>query len=161
MFHHPWRRRNSSRVSSAQSLLPRFPARSDVAPAAHPPPRQYREVALDPSGSVAENRVDECPQFAAKPTVKWNSESPLAPSQDLTREEISDRCLQHPLTHEAPHVMPGREAQRDVEQLCVQEGRTDLEPVGHAHPVGLDQQVVEEIGAEVEIQQAIKRVGTG
>ena len=52
----------------------------------------------------------------------------------------------------------GRRAAK-AEQLGVEERAAHLEPVRHAHPVGLDEQVVEQVGAQVEVEQAVERAG--
>ena len=55
----------------------------------------------------------------------------------------------------------GAQAQRELDELGVEKRRAQLQAVRHAHPVGLHEQVVEQVGAQVEVQQAVQRLRLG
>ncbi len=67
---------------------------------------------------------------------------------------LSTRLSESPRTLSAGGSRGG-----EREQLGVEERRAHLEAVGHAHPVGLHEQVVEQVGPQVEVEQAVERVG--
>ena len=84
----------------------------------------------------------------------------LLPAHDLGGQEWRDGPSQQDFLAQAAHPVPGRQRQREVRHHRVEERHARLERVGHRRAVGLHEQVVDEVDAEVDVLQAREQLGT-
>ena len=73
---------------------------------------------------------------------------------DLVRQQRLDRLPQQPLLLEPAHLVSRRQREREPGDDRVEERHAGLERPGHRGPVGLHEQVVDEVAAEVDVLQA-------
>ena len=85
-----------------------------------------------------------------EPTVERYAEAVLASAEDLLGQEIGDGTFEDAFERKASNLDGRRQAGRELEQLHVEEWGANLESVRHAHPVRLDEQVVEQVRVEVK-----------
>ena len=133
-------------------------------PAQGPPcRRRVLENALDRAGveeplpaerlgrqGVAGERL----QLPAKPRCGGNREAALAAAKERRRNERGHGLAQQHLLAQPLHLVLGREREREVRHEGVEERDSRLEGVRHRGPVGLCQQVVDEVDPEIDILQA-------
>ena len=90
-------------------------------------------------------------ELAAQPRGRGDREAALASVHDPARQQRLDRTPQQDLLPEPLHLRPLGQREREPRDERVEVGHTRLERVGHRGPVGLHEQVVDEIDAEVDV----------
>ena len=93
-------------------------------------------------------------QLPAQPRCGGNREAALAAVHDRVRQQRLDRLPQQPLLRQAADLVPHRQREGEVRDDRVHERHARLERPGHRGAVGLHEQVVDEVGAEVDVLQA-------
>ena len=117
------------------------------------------EEALAPQRVRRERVPRERLELAAQPRGRGNREPALAAAQELARHERLGRLPQQHLLPQPAHLVPAREREREVRHHRVEERDARLERVRHRRAVGLHEQVVDEVGAEVDVLQAREQLG--
>ena len=107
-----------------------------------------------------EDLAREGHQLPAQPGGDRDREALLPAADDLLGEQRRDRAAQQPLLREAAHLAAASAApSANSATRWSRNGTRSLERVRHARPVGLDQQVVDQVDAEVDVLQARERLG--
>ncbi len=119
------------------------------------------EPALAGERLGGEGFAGEALQRPAQPCRDRDREALLGPLQHLARQQRRQGLAQQPLLRPAPHLQRRCQAERARRDLVVEEGHAQLQRVGHARAVGLDQQVVDQIDAEVDVLEAGQRLRPG
>ena len=109
------------------------------------------QVALTAKRLRGERLAREAFQLVAKPRRGRDREAALAPVHHLPRQERRDRLAQQPLLLEAANLVTRGQRQREVGHHRVEKRHACLERPGHRGPIGLHQQVVDEVAAEVDV----------
>ncbi len=117
------------------------------------------EEALRAQRLRRQRRARERLELAAQPGGGGNREAALAPVHDLARHERRGRLAKQHLLREPAHLVPRRQREREVRHDGVEERNARLERVRHRRAVGLHEQVVDEVDAEVDVLQARERFG--
>src|SRR5215216_3132388 len=120
--------------------------------------RSSHQVLLDPRVGGSEGRADVAPQILAEPAVERYAEAPLRALEDLLRHDVGHGGFQHPLQREAAGLEPRRQAGGQLQEFDVEQGGAQLQRVGHARAIRLHEQIVDQIGPKVEIEQPVERV---
>ncbi len=103
------------------------------------------EVALAPQRLGRERLAREGLEVAAQPCRGRDREAALAPAQQLRRDQRRRRLAQEDLLAQPVHLVPIGEPERESRHERVEERDARLEGVRHRRPVGLREQVVDEI----------------
>ncbi len=114
--------------------------------------RAEEALAVDRVG--VQRRSGERLQLAAEPGGGGDRETALAAVDDLARQQLLDRLAQKPLLRQAAHLVAHRQREREVRHHRIQERDACLQRPRHRRPVGLRQQVVDEVEAQVDVLQA-------
>ena len=100
-----------------------------------------------------EHLAGERLELAAQPGRGRDREAALAAVHDLGRHQRLHRLAQQHLLREAAHLEPRRQREGEIRHERVEEGDARLERVRHRGAVGLHEQVVDEVDAEVDVLQ--------
>jgi hypothetical protein len=57
----------------------------------------------------------------SEPPVEGHAEAVLLPGEDLARQQIGDRSLEHPFEGQAPNASATRQAKGELDELVVEE----------------------------------------
>ena len=116
------------------------------------------------SVSARERLPRERLELAAQPGRRGDREAALLAVHHLPRQQRLDRLAQQPLLREPAHLVLHRQREREVGDDRVHERHARLERPGHRRAVGLRQQVVDEVEAEVDVlkpRQQLVPLGLG
>jgi len=117
------------------------------------------EKPLGAQRSGRQGRAGERLELAAQPGGGWNREAALASVHDFARHERCGSLAQQHLFRESPHLVLRRERKSEVGHDGVEERHARFERMGHRRTVGLHEQVVDEVNAEVDVLEACERLG--
>ena len=95
----------------------------------------------------------------AQPGRGRDREAALAPAQELGRDQRRGRLAQEDLLAQPAHLVPVGEPEREVRHDRVEERDARLERVRHRRAVGLHEQVVDEVRAEVDVLEPREQLG--
>ncbi len=98
-------------------------------------------------------------QLAAEPRCGGDREAALAAAKKRRRNEWGHGLAQQHLLAQPSHLVLGREREREVRHERVEERDARLEGVRHRGPVGLGEQIVDEVDPEVHVLQAGEELG--
>ena len=93
-------------------------------------------------------------ELAAQPGGGRYREAALASVHDLARDERRGSPAQEHFLSHARHLQFSRKRQGETADDGIEEGHARFERVCHRGAVGLDQQVVDQRGAEIDVLQA-------
>src|SRR6266849_7159847 len=120
------------------------PGRADMAPA---------------EGALGEEHVvRQVAQVAPQPPGQGNLEPLLGPMDHGAGHAPLEMALEQILRDPAPVLELRRDRGRELDEPVVEERAADLEPVGHAHPVHLDQHAVGEPRLEIDVEELAEGV---
>ena len=147
-------RSHSSSVSSVQSWWPRSRAAGDVL-VEDPPDRRRAQPPAQARARRAACPRPCGPQLAAEPVAERHAEAVLLRARISARQQVVHRLLQARSCPCRPRRLSasGSVATYSIRR-AVEQGAARLQAVGHRHAVHLGQQVVEQVGARVQVEQA-------
>ena len=96
----------------------------------------------------------ELAQVLAKPAPERHAEACLAASRDLRRKIGGKGSPQRDLPGQSACLQRRRQREAELDDTMVEQGRSQLQRMGHRRDVGLRQQVAREVGLDVEQLQA-------
>ncbi len=117
------------------------------------------EEALTTEGVRSEDVACERLEVAAKPGGRGNREPALAAVDDGAGEQGRRGLSEQELLPEAAHLHASRKRQREAGHERVEVRHPGLQGVGHRRAVGLHEEVVDEVGAEVDVLEPRQQLG--
>ena len=93
-------------------------------------------------------------ELAAQPGRRRDREAALASLYDLAGEERLESAAEEPLLLQPPNTLRRGQREGEVRDDRVEERHTRLERPRHRRAVGLHEQVVDQVGAEIDVLEA-------
>src|SRR5512133_618664 len=117
------------------------------------------EVALTLKRLAREGLSGERLELTAEPGGCGDREAALLAVDDLSWQQRGGRLAQQDLLGEAADLESCRKREREIRHDRVEIGHAGFERVRHRGAVSLDEQVVDEVHAEVDVLQAGELIG--
>ena len=108
--------------------------------------------------AVEQQRVDHRRQRPAQPRADRRFEAVLRPIDDGFRDAPLEQPAQQVLAPAVLQLQARRHRGGELEQLVIEQRLARLERHGHAHPVDLGHDVVDQVGLHVDVQRAVERI---
>ena len=105
---------------------------------------------------AGQGRADAGCRVAPQPITHGDMEPALGPIQMTGREPRARPILEQGLADAPTHLEPVRQGESELHQAMVEEGHPALQPEGHQHPVGLDQQIVRQRRDQIHVLAALQ-----
>ncbi len=106
--------------------------------------------------ALGEQRVPrEVVQLAGQPVPRRQREAALLPVDDRGRQQVGEGLLEQELSLVVTQLRPPGQARAQLDDVVIDERRARLEAMGHARDVDLRQDVVGQVGVDVERAQSV------
>ena len=112
-------------------------------------------------GRAARDRRGFAGQRAAEPGADGRDEAHFLAVEYVLRQEGLHRLLHQHLAAVAANALGDRQAGGEFDEAIVEQRLARLQADGHAHPVGLGQNVAGQPDAEIGILRAVERIARG
>src|SRR5882672_12579558 len=100
--------------------------------------------------------VDQAAPRPGEPAGQGNGETDFATVDGLAGDVALGEPLENDLRAQSADLQVLRQARGELDQLVIEERHAGLDAGPHAHPVALDQDVVDQSGMNVAIEEAVE-----